>query len=451
MEKENYYLEKAPILKAIANLSVPLMLGMSVSVIYNIIDAYFVGTLNNFNMISAMGLVLPVLAVLMGLGSLLGVGSGTYISRLLGEKNHKKIKNVSAFSFYMSIIFGVVCMIFGTLFINQITYVLGASGENFIYAKEYVMVMVLSAPIIILNFTLEQLVRAEGAAKVSMIGMLLSCIINIILDPLFIIYLHQGIIGAALGTTIGNFIAVIYFAVYIVGKKSNLSINIKYFKIDKEIFVETFKIGIPVFIFSMFMMASSLVMNNIAKLYGSDALAAFAVQFRVTQLPEFIAMGFAEGIVPLIAFNYAAKNKERLNKSIKYTVVIILIASSCIAGLIFLFSSDIMRAFSINANVIKIGTYVIRVTLISTFITGITTLITGIFQATGKGTESFIMSIVQGCLFIPLIFLGSYFYGFNGLVWALPTTEIIVLIIAITLIIASKKGLFIKQYAIQVE
>lgn len=445
MNEENYYLEKAPILKAIANLSIPLMIGMSVSVIYNIIDAYFIGRLNNFNMISAAGLVLPVFTILMALGSLLGVGCGTYISRLLGESNYKMIKNVSSFTFYISIIFGIISMVLGYLFLNDLVGILGTSSENFLYTKEYARVLILGAPIVILNFSLEQLVRAEGAAKVSMTGIILSCVINIILDPILILHFNLGVTGAALGTIIANIIAVIYFITYMSGKKSNLTINIKYFKFDKEIFMDTFKIGIPVFIFSMFLMVSGLIMNNVAKLYGSDVLAAFAVQFRVTQLPEFISMGFAEGIVPLIAFNYAAKNKERLKQSVQYTIAIIILVSIVISGSIFIFSSDIMKAFTINENVIRLGSYIIRVALISTFITGITTLIAGIFQGTGKGTESFIMSITQGILFIPLLLGGSYLYGFKGLVWALPLSEIGTFLISLILMLMSKKGVFDKR------
>ena len=445
MNEENYYLEKAPILKAIANLSIPLMIGMSVSVIYNIIDAYFIGRLNNFNMISAIGLVLPIFTILMALGSLLGVGCGTYISRLLGESNYKMIKNVSSFAFYMSIIFGIICMIFGCLFLNDLVGVLGTNSANFLYTKQYALVLILGAPIVILNFSLEQLVRSEGAAKVSMIGTILSCVINIILDPIFILYFKLGVRGAALGTVIANVIAIIYFISYMIGKKSNLTINIKYFKFDKEIFTNTFKIGIPVFIFSIFLMVCNLIMNNVAKLYGSDVLAAFAVQFRVTQLPEFISMGFAEGIVPLIAFNYTAKNKERLTQGIKYTVAIIILVSIVISGSMFIFSSDIMKAFTTNENVIRLGAYIIRVALISTFISGITTLITGIFQGTGKGTESFIMSMAQGVLLIPFLLGGSYLYGFKGLVWALPLSEIGAFIISLILIAMSRKGIFDKR------
>ena len=442
MKDENYYLEKAPILKAISNLSVPLMIGMSVSVIYNIIDAYFIGRLNNFNMISAVGLVLPLFTILMALGNLLGVGCGAYISRLLGEKNYKMIKSVSAFAFYMSIIFGLISLLLGYLFLDDIVRILGTDSANFLYTREYSLVLIASAPVMILNFSLEQLVRSEGAAKVSMIGIVLSCVINIILDPILILYFHLGVTGAALGTTVANIIAVLYFISYIVRKKSNLTINIKYFTFSRELFVNVFKIGVPVLIFSMFMMVSSLLMNNIAKLYGSDVLAAYAVQFRITQFPEFIAMGFAEGIVPLIAFNYTAKNKERLRQSIIYTVIIIIANSVIVSGLIFIFSNNIMKLFSININVIILGAYIIRVTLISTFVSGLTTLITGIFQGTGKGTESLIMSVVQGVLFIPYLLLGNYFYGFKGLVWALPLTEITTFIIAIILMIFSKKAIF---------
>lgn len=435
MEESNYYLEKAPIGKAIANLSIPIMVGMSISVIYNIVDAFFIGMLHNSNMLAAVSLSLPIFAVFMAIGNLFGIGCGTYISRLLGEKNYDKLKNASSFSFYISIAVGVICIIFAMPFINFIVSGLGANSDIFSYTKEYIVVMIIGGPFIILNFTLEQIVRSEGAAKVSMIGITLSCVINMILDPILIIFFKLGVTGAALGTLIGNIISVLYFMFYITKKSSVLSVRIKDFKITKDILSNTFKIGIPAFILSFFLIISSLLLNNFSALYGDKVLAGFALQSRITQLPEFIAMGLAEGIVPLIAFNYAAKNNERLVKAIKQTVFYILIIVVCISGLIYIFSSDIIRLFSQDYEVINIGTYILRVTLISTFFSGITTLIVGMFQAFGKGKQAFVMSITQGTLFIPILVVCNSLFAFHGLVWALPLTEICTFIVAVALLI----------------
>ena len=332
--ENTYYFEKAPIAKAVAHFSLPMMLGMSVSVIYTILNAYFIGLLHDSVMMTAITLTIPVLAVLMALGNLIGVGAGTFISRLLGEKKLQQIKEVSSFSFYASIALGIIAMLIGLFAMNSITSGLGASAAAFDYTKQYILVMIIGAPFIILNFSLEQLVRAEGSAIVSMVGMFISVGINLILDPIFIFACHWGVPGVAIATLIGNIGAVLYYSWHIVRKSEYLTFAIKYFKVKKSVVFEVLKIGIPIALMSALMGLTALVFNNFAASYGDAAVASYGISQRILQFPELIIMGLCEGVVPLIAYNFTA-NKQRMKSTITFTTLTVAIIAAIFAMLVF--------------------------------------------------------------------------------------------------------------------
>jgi len=203
MDAQNlHYFEKAPVAKAVAHFAVPMMLGTSMSVIYSILNAYFLGTLHNTAMLTALALTLPLFAIIMALGNLIGIGGGTFISRLLGEKKYDDVKHVSSFAFYSSLVLGLVVMAVGLPLINLIVDSLGATPDSFGFTKDYVTMMLIGSPFVILFFTLENIVRSEGAAITSMIGMMLSVVVNIILDALVIFVFHWDVIGVASATVI---------------------------------------------------------------------------------------------------------------------------------------------------------------------------------------------------------------------------------------------------------
>lgn len=307
MDAENLqYFEKAPIAKAVAHFAVPMMLGTSMSVIYSILNAYFLGTLHNTAMLTALALTLPLFAIIMALGNLVGMGGGTFVSRLLGEKKFDDVKHVSSFAFYSSLVLGLIVMAVGIPLIDPIVHGLGATPDSFGFTKDYVTMMIIGSPFVILFFTLENIVRSEGAAITSMVGMILSVVVNIILDAVVIFVFHWGVIGVASATVISNLVASAFYAFHMGYKSQFLTVSIKWFKANKDILGNVFKIGVPVFIMSIFLGGMSLIFNRFLVEYGDQAVAAYGISSRLLQFPEFILMGLCEGVVPLLAFTFTA-------------------------------------------------------------------------------------------------------------------------------------------------
>ncbi len=446
--ENTYYFEKAPIAKAVAHFSLPMMLGMSVSVIYTILNAYFIGLLHDSVMMTAITLTIPILAVLMALGNLIGVGGGTFISRLLGEKKREQIKEVSSFSFYASIALGIIAMLVGIVATNSITTGLGASAAAFDYTKQYILVMLIGSPFIILNFSLEQIVRAEGSAIVSMVGMFISVGINLILDPIFIFACHWGVPGVALATLIGNIGAVIYYSWHIIRKSEYLTLSMKYFKIEKSVVFEVLKIGIPIALMSALMGLTALVFNNFAASYGDAAVASYGISQRILQFPELIIMGLCEGVVPLIAYNFTS-NRKRMKSTIKFTSMTVAILAAMFAILVFLTGNHLVGIFTTDPQLIELGSYVIKVIFLSLFVTGFTFLIIGIFQATGQGKAAMIMSLTQGLIMIPILFIMSSIAGFHGIIWSIFIGDFLTFLIGISVLYVLRNKLTVNIEELQ--
>ncbi|NRY03596.1 putative MATE family efflux protein [Clostridium beijerinckii] len=316
-EKSLYYLEKAPVTKAIIHMAIPMILSSITSVVYNIIDAFFIGKLNNTAMMAAVMLALPFSSVLMALGQMFGVGSGTYISRLLGEGNTDDTKKVSSINFWSSMLMGIIFMMICLPFLSSILPLLGASGETLQHTRNFIMILVIGAPVIIVNMALESAVRAEGASTVSMTGTIGGIIVNIILNPLFIFVLNMNVMGSALASVCGNIVSISYFIYYLQKKSTVQSLSIKYFKPSKKIYGEIFKVGVSALLLSGFMVIIGLLFNNYSMIYGDNVVAGFGVAQRVVQIVDCIGMGFAMGVVPLIAFAYSANNQKRLMEIVK--------------------------------------------------------------------------------------------------------------------------------------
>ncbi len=436
-----YYLEKAPVPKAIAHMVIPMVLGMIVNMIYNITDAYFIGRLENTSMLASMTLALPFTTILMALGEIFGTGGSTYISRLLGEKNMEGVKKASSVNFYLSLFSGIVFLLICIPALPFVLKMLGATGETWIHTRDYIYAYAIGSPFVIANFTLAQTVRGEGAATESMIGMIISVAVNIILDPVFIFLFKMDVLGASIATVLGNVCAVIYYIYYLKEKSSVQSVSIKDFKPSKEIIYNIFKIGISAFLLSGFLIVSSLMFNNYAVMYGDHVVAAFGVANRVCQISDFVGMGLYMGVVPLIAFSYSSNNTERLSKVLKTTALYLVSIILAIAAVLFIFRTQVLELFSSDEAVITTGAIILAALLLSTLFAGLSGLLTSMFQAFGKGGQANIMSAARGVALIPIIMIGNSLFQLNGVIWSMTVSEICAALIGVFLWLSSKKDI----------
>lgn len=433
------YLKDEPIKKAIAHLSIPMMIGMSAGTIYNVINAYFIGLVHDTAMLSAITLGLPIFTVLMAFGNMFGVGGGTFVTRLVAQNEVDRAKKVAGYTFYTSIIVGLLIAVFACLLMNPIVKLLGADSNTLNYTTQYSTTLFIGGFAVILNFALEQIVRSEGASKESMYGMFVSVVVSIILDILFILVLDLHVYGAALSMVIANIASSIYYIWYLNAKSENLKGFLHHFKISVKDQIEIYKIGVSELIQCAFLIVTTLLLNNFAMEYGDSVVASFGIALRIAQLPEFFTMGIVLGVMPLIAYNFSNKNISRLKEGIKYSSIFIISIAVVFAGIIYMFRGQVIQAFSDDPSVLSIGAYILVAMLVSALFNGMTTLFMTIYQASGEGMATGIMAISQGCLYIPMVIVLHYYFGLHGLVWSITITEVITCLIGVILYIPYSK------------
>ncbi|CEO06562.1 MATE family efflux transporter [Paraclostridium sordellii] len=433
------YLKDEPIKKAIAHLSIPMMIGMSAGTIYNVINAYFIGLVHDTAMLSAITLGLPIFTVLMAFGNMFGVGGGTFVTRLVAQNEVDRAKKVAGYTFYTSIIVGLLIAVFTCLLMNPIVKLLGADSNTLNYTTQYSTTLFIGGFAVILNFALEQIVRSEGASKESMYGMFVSVVVSIILDILFILVLDLHVYGAALSMVIANIASSIYYIWYLNVKSENLKGFLHHFKISIKDQIEIYKIGVSELIQCAFLIVTTLLLNNFAMEYGDSVVASFGIALRIAQLPEFFTMGIVLGVMPLIAYNFSNKNISRLKEGIKYSSIFIISIAIVFAGIVYIFRGQVIQAFSDDPSVLSIGTYILVAMLVSALFNGMTTLFMTIYQSSGEGMATGIMAISQGCLYIPMVIVLHYYFGLHGLVWSITITEVITCLIGVILYIPYSK------------
>lgn len=440
-ESNIYYLKESPIRKAIVHLSIPMMIGISATTIYNLINAYFIGLIHDTNMMSAITLAMPITIILMAVGNMFEVGGGSFITRLLGSGDTQKGKKVAGYSFYASIILGIIIGIVAIIFMNPFVHLLGADSQTILYTKQYATILFAGGAAFILNFALEQLVRSEGASKESMYGMFISVAVSIVLDALLILVFNLHVIGAGISIVIANLASTTYYVWFLESKSESLKGFLKHFKLSLKDQLEVYKIGVSELFKSAFMIVTTLLLNNFSVQYGDNVVASFGIAVRITQLPEFLTMGLFLGAMPLFAYSFSAHNTKRLKESLKEVSLWIGGISIFFALIVYLFRVPVLGLFTNDLRVIQVGLTILAAQLVSSVFNGFSGLFTGIFQASGYGFQTGVMSTIQGTFFIPVVLLLHHFYGLDGLIWSMTITEGIAFVAGVIMLIPYLKKL----------
>ncbi len=441
-----WYLSAAPIIRALVHLCVPMAAAMIVGAVYNLINAGFIGSLHNTALLAAITFGTPILGLVMAVGGVFGVGGGAQISRLMGAAEHDpakagEIKRVSAFAFWGSAIAGAVFGGAGLLLLHPLVTLLGADVAAAAATRSFVAVMLAFVPVLAAAFCLEQLVRAEGAARQAMIGLIASTIANLVFDVLFILVLHWGVAGAALSIGLANLAVVVYFAVWLARHSEHVSLAPRWFTLSPSVWKPVFGVGVGELLQSAFMLLILLVLNNLAAHYGDGPLAAMGVAVRIAQIPEFLIMGITLGVLPLLAYSYGKGDRSRLTSALRASAYTVGGISVLFAVAVFVFRDQVFTAFVADRSVLGIGISILTAQLVAMIANGFTGLITSLFQAAGRALAATVMSVSQGVLFIPIVLLGNLWFGLTGIIWALTVTESLVLLVGLALWLASRRAI----------
>ncbi len=430
-EKELF--ETIPVRKAVAALAIPSIISQIVSIIYNLADTFFIGQLGNPYMVAAVTLVYPWFNLLTALGNLFGIGGSSLISRLLGSREHKAVKQVASFSFYGGIAATFLFSLLSFVFRVPLLRFLGASNDNFTYAQSYFLWVVIIGGIpTMLSMTLAHLLRSEGHARHASAGMMFGGILNIILDPLFMFGVGMGFVGSAVATACSNLASMLFFLVIFhrLKEKTALSLSIRDFSM--KYIRPVFSVGIASAIMTTLANASNMVIVKLASGYGDISVAAYGIVKKIDLFPLGICMGLCQGFMPLVGYNYAAKNYKRMRQISVFSWKAALVIAACFVICFFGFAPWIMQAFIQEAQTSVLGASFLRITCLAVPLTAVNALIIYTMQAMGKGPQATFMTVCrQGLLNIPCLLLMNWLVGLYGMIWTQLIIEALMLPVTI--------------------
>ncbi len=445
MDKKTEIFEKMPVRKALATLAVPTILSQLITMIYNLADTFYIGQTGNPLMVAGVSISFPLFFLIIAIANLFGIGGGSLISRKLGAKRPEEAKRISSFSFWTGAIIAVLYSLFIFFNMDTLLRMLGASENTIRYSKDYVTwVIVVGGLPTSIGALMGHFLRSEGFAKYSSVGIAFGGILNIILDPIFIFPLAMGVKGAAIATMISNTCAMFYYFIVLarLGKRSVLSISPKLYLLPASDVIQVFSVGLPAALANLLASLSAMLFNKLASGYGDITVAAIGIARRTNMIPMSVGMGLTQGMLPLMAYNYAAKNYKRMddvNKAGRYAAYAVSIA--CII-LFEIFPEQIVRIFIRDPATVRLGATILRIEclgvpmMLTNFMTNTT------FQAMGKGMHSFVLSICrQGLIAIPLMFLMRSVFGLFGLIWTQPLSDFLTMLISLTLYYSTIKKL----------
>lgn len=435
-------LERLPIPKGVMKMALPSIIGMLVMAIYNLVDTMFVAWIGT-EATGATQIVFPITLILGAIGLTLGIGGGSYVSRLLGQKDYKRAGEVVSTNFFTAVGLGIVATILGIIFLEPILEAMGATNSIMEFAKDYGFYIMLGATAQISNMTLNNLLRSEGSSKSSMIGMATGAILNIFLDPIFIFLLGMGVKGAAIATIISQYVTMIILLGQYFSHKSILPISIKNVNYDKDLVLEVINIGAPSFARQVLMSISMGLMNHAAGTYGGDpAIAAIGIVLRTMMMVFYVIFGLSQGFQPVAGYNYGAKRYDRLMEALRFTLKLSMGIALFSSVLFYIFGDLIFSIFRPSTEVLSIALSFKNYFLLSLIIMSFTNVIGVYYQAIGKGMPALMLSLSrQGIFFIPIVLLLPKLYGLQGLYMAQPAADVLTLLLTVALFAPTRREL----------
>lgn len=448
MDKKDKTIEifqNAPVPKAVISNIVPSIISMIMVLLYNLADTFFIGQTKNAYMVAAVSIATPVFLIFMAVGMLFGIGGTSLISRMLGEGREDKARKTSSFCFWTGLTIGVIAMILIWIFVEPLCRLVGASDDTIEYAAQYLNIVALGIPFLIISNAFSNIIRSEGRAKTAMSGMIIGNLMNIVLDPVMILGFGWNVAGAAVATVIGNVFSAVFYITHLVSRRSMLSIKLKDYNASERIATGVMAIGIPASLNSILMSVSNILINKVMAGYGDMAVAGLGVAMKVNMIVVMLLIGLGTGIQPLLGFCFGARNKKRYMAVLKFSLCLAFGLSLVMTVICYCFAGPLVTAFLDNADAFTYGMQFSRIYILSGPVIGILFVMINAIQSTGAAVPSLILSISrQGLLYMPILFLLTQIFDSARLVaLAQPVTDYLAAALAVVLFIVTYRKYFL--------
>jgi putative MATE family efflux protein len=438
MNNQNHnVLDDSRIGRLLLKLSLPAFFGMFVMTLYNVVDTIFIGQYIGPLGIAGLTVVFPLQMLTIGIGQLTGMGGASVISRLIGAGKITKAERAVGNAITATIVLSAIMMIAGLSNPDFWLRLMGSSETVLPYAREYMTIILIGMFFMSFGMASNNLIRAEGNARIPMIGMVIGAGLNIILDAIFIISLDMGIRGAALATVIAQLVSVLYFMRYYFSGKSFLKIRFKNLIVDWDILKPILAIGVASFTRMMAGSLSAIFVNRTLVAYGGDyALSAFGIIHRVLMFAIMPGIVIGSGLQPILGFNYGAKRYDKALQVIKIAIAAATACSFLVFLVLYFAPEPFVRIFTSDSELITLATYAAKRLFLAMPMIGFIMVGSLVFQSIGKAKKSFITAVSRPVVFlIPLIFILPRFLQLDGVWWAFPTADALTLLLTISLLI----------------
>lgn len=437
VQNRREYMTTTPVPKLILSLSVPTIISMMVTAIYNTADTFFVARVSsdpavNTAATASVGLVFTVMAIIQAFGFFFGHGSGNYLSRMLGAGNHKEANEMASTGFAMALIVGVIFAVVGNIFVEPIADFLGATPTTMQFTKDYMRIILFGAPFMMAQFVINNQLRFQGSAVYAMVGLMCGAVMNMILDPLLIMGFHMEVRGAAIATVMGQFTS---FIVLLVGtsKGENIKMSLSNVHINGHYLLEVLNGGAPSLFRQGLAAISTLLLNRTAGAIGYDAaIAGMSVAGRIFLMMGSALIGFGQGYQPMCSFNYGAGLTKRVKEGFSFCVKVSTVFLIIVGIICFVFAPSIIALFSKDPAAVEVGVKALRFMALAQPLSGAIVISNMMLQSIGKGVKASITASARnGYCFIPLILILPQFLGITGVEMAQACADVLSMFVAV--------------------
>lgn len=435
---------EAPVAPLICTLAVPTITSMLVTSIYNMADTYFVSQINN-SASGAVGIVFSIMAIIQAVGFTVGSGAGSLASRLMGEGKQEQAHRCASSSVLMALVLGLLLTGLGLVRLDGLIWILGSTETIFPYARDYAWYILLGAPVMTLSFTLNNLLRWQGQANLSVIGLTTGGILNIILDPIFIFGLNMGISGAGAATLLSQCISLAILAAFFLVGKSALHLRPGLVSRSLGIYITIFKLGMPSLARQGVLSFANMALNFNARIYGDAAVAAMSIVGKVYMVIQSITIGFGQGFQPVLGFNYGARRLDRVKEAITFSLKACTAIFAVAAVVGYTFAPYIIALFRDDPDVIRIGVATFRFQCLMLPGWPVMVFSNMLFQSLGKPFRATVLGVSRQGLYIPMVFLLAGQFGLVGLELSQMVVDVLTFLLSAAVMLLFFTGEFRKE------